>query len=79
MLWALILGSYAVVVAAVALDELSAWSLLIAGSLPAAALTVRVLKETEARALNLLVRNSARLHMQLGVLLALGLAIEALT
>jgi 1,4-dihydroxy-2-naphthoate octaprenyltransferase len=78
MLWALILGSYAVVVAAVALDELSAWSLLIAGSLPAAALTVRVLKETEARALNLLVRNSARLHMQLGVLLALGLVIEAL-
>jgi hypothetical protein len=68
-----------VVVAAVAFDELSAWSLLIAGSLPAAALTVRVLKETEARALNLLVRNSARLHMQLGVLLALGLAIEALT
>jgi 1,4-dihydroxy-2-naphthoate octaprenyltransferase len=78
MLWALILGSYAVVVAAVALDELSAWSLLIAGSLPAAAMTVRVLKETESRALNLLVRNSARLHMQLGVLLALGLAIEAL-
>jgi hypothetical protein len=28
--------------------------------------------------LNLLVRNSARLHMHFGLLLALGLAIEAL-
>jgi 1,4-dihydroxy-2-naphthoate octaprenyltransferase len=76
-LWALVIGSYAVVAAAVALDELSAWSLLVAGSLPAAAMTVRALKETDSRALNALVRGSARLHMQFGVLLALGLGIEA--
>jgi 1,4-dihydroxy-2-naphthoate octaprenyltransferase len=76
-LWALVIASYAVVVAAVALDELSAWALLIAGSLPAAAMTVRALKETDSRALNALVRGSARLHMQFGVLLALGLGIEA--
>jgi 1,4-dihydroxy-2-naphthoate octaprenyltransferase len=77
MLWALVIGAYAVVVAAVVLDELSAWSLLIAGSLPAAVMTLRVLKETDSRALNALVRGSARLHMQFGVLLALGLVIEA--
>jgi hypothetical protein len=40
-------------------------------------MTVAGLKETESRALNLLVRNSARLHMQFGVLLALGLLFEA--
>jgi 1,4-dihydroxy-2-naphthoate octaprenyltransferase len=78
-LWALVVASYAVVAAAVALEELSPWSLLIAGSLPAAAMTVRVLKETDSRALNALVRGSARLHMQFGVLLALGLVIEAAT
>jgi 1,4-dihydroxy-2-naphthoate octaprenyltransferase len=76
-LWALVLGSYASVVVAVALGELSAWCLLIVGSLPAAAMTLRALKETDSRALNALVRGSARLHMQFGVLLALGLVIEA--
>jgi len=78
MLWALVLGSFAAVTVCVALDELSAWSLLVLGALPAAWLTVRMLRETEPVRLNLLVRNSARLHMHLGVLLALGLAIEAL-
>jgi 1,4-dihydroxy-2-naphthoate octaprenyltransferase len=77
-LWALVIASYAVVVAAVTLDELSPWSLLVAGSLPAALMTVRVLSETDSRALNALVRGSARLHMQFGLLLALGLAIAAL-
>jgi 1,4-dihydroxy-2-naphthoate octaprenyltransferase len=78
MLWALVLGSFAAVIVCVALDELSAWSLLVLGALPAAWLTVRMLRETEPVRLNLLVRNSARLHMHLGLLLALGLAIEAL-
>jgi hypothetical protein len=78
MLWALVLGSFAAVIVCVALDELSAWSLLVLGALPAASLTVRMLRETEPVRLNLLVRNSARLHMHLGLLLALGLAIEAL-
>ena len=76
-LWALVLAAYGVVVVAVALDELSAWSLMIAGSLPAVVMTLRVLRETDSRALNALVRGSARLHMQFGVLLALGLVIEA--
>jgi 1,4-dihydroxy-2-naphthoate octaprenyltransferase len=78
MLWAEVTGAYGVIAVCAAVGELSAWSLLVAGSLPAALMTVRVLKETESRALNLLVRNSARLHMQFGLLLALGLLIEAL-
>jgi 1,4-dihydroxy-2-naphthoate octaprenyltransferase len=77
-LWALVAGAYAAIIAAVLLDQLSAWSLLILGSLPAAAMTLRVLRETDSRALNALVRGSARLHMQFGALLALGLAVEAL-
>jgi 1,4-dihydroxy-2-naphthoate octaprenyltransferase len=77
-LWGLVIAAYGSVAVAVALDELSAWSLLVAGSLPAAVLAVRVLRETESRALNALVRGSARLHMQFGGLLALGLLIEAL-
>jgi 1,4-dihydroxy-2-naphthoate octaprenyltransferase len=78
MLWALVIASFAAVIVCAALDELAAWSLLVLGALPAAWLTVRVLRETEPVRLNLLVRNSARLHMHFGVLLALGLAIAAL-
>jgi 1,4-dihydroxy-2-naphthoate octaprenyltransferase len=77
-LWALVLGAYAVVVLTAALGELTAASLLVLASLPAAYLTVNALKQTDARALNLLVRNSARLHMQFGMLLAIGLLIESL-
>jgi 1,4-dihydroxy-2-naphthoate octaprenyltransferase len=77
-LWALVVASYGVVTVGAALGELSAGSLLVLASLPAAFMTVLVLKETESRALNLLVRNSARLHMQFGVLLAVGLLVEAL-
>lgn len=78
-LWALVLAAYGVVVAAVALNEVSEWSLLVLGSLPAAVTTLRVLRETDSRALNALVRGSARLHMQFGALLALGLVIEAVS
>jgi 1,4-dihydroxy-2-naphthoate octaprenyltransferase len=78
VLWALVIASFAAVIVCAVLDELSAWSLLVLGALPAAWLTVRMLRETEPVRLNLLVRNSARLHMHLGVLLAVGLAIEAL-
>ena len=78
ILWALVVASFASVVICVVLDELPAWSLLVLGALPAAWLTLQVLRETEPVRLNLLVRNSARLHMHLGMLLALGLAIEAL-
>jgi 1,4-dihydroxy-2-naphthoate octaprenyltransferase len=78
LLWALVAGAFASVLVCVALEELPAWSLLVLGALPAAWMTVRVLRETEPVRLNLLVRNSARLHMHFGVLLALGLVIEAL-
>jgi 1,4-dihydroxy-2-naphthoate octaprenyltransferase len=78
ILWALVIAAFASVVACVALEELPAWSLLVLVALPAAWATLRVLRETEPVRLNLLVRNSARLHMHFGLLLALGLAIEAL-
>ena len=77
-LWLLVVAAFASVVVCVALDQLSAWSLLVLGALPAAWATVRVLQETEPVRLNLLVRNSARLHMHFGLLLAMGLAISAL-
>lgn len=77
-LWALVLGSYGVVGICAALGELSAGSLVVLSSLPAAMMTVGALKEREARALNLLVRNSARLHMQFGVLLTVGLLFEVI-
>lgn len=78
ILWALTLGAFVSVIVCVALGELSAWTLLILGALPAAWMTVRVLKEKEPVRLNLLVRNSARLEMHFGLLMALGLAIAAL-
>jgi 1,4-dihydroxy-2-naphthoate octaprenyltransferase len=77
LLWALVLAAFASVLICVVLDELPAWSLLVLGGLPAAWMTLRVLRETEPVRLNLLVRNSARLHMHFGALLALGLLIEA--
>ncbi|HEU0074826.1 MAG TPA: 1,4-dihydroxy-2-naphthoate octaprenyltransferase [Dehalococcoidia bacterium] len=77
MLWALVVASYAIVAVCAALGELGSGSLIVLASLPAAFMTVSVLK-TESRALNLLVRNSARLHMQFGLLLALGLLFEAI-
>jgi 1,4-dihydroxy-2-naphthoate polyprenyltransferase len=77
-LWAQVLGAYAVVIVAVTLGELGAGALIVLASLPAGYMTVVVLKETESRALNLLVRNSARLHMQFGILLTLGLLFEVL-
>jgi 1,4-dihydroxy-2-naphthoate polyprenyltransferase len=78
ILWALVFAAFAIVIACVALDQLPAWSLLALGALPAAWATLQMLRETEPVRLNLLVRNSARLHMHFGLLLALGLAIEAL-
>jgi 1,4-dihydroxy-2-naphthoate octaprenyltransferase len=78
ILWVLVVASFAVVLVCVALGELSAWSLAVLVALPTAWQTVQVLKETEPVRLNLLVRDSARLHMRFGALLALGLAIAAL-
>jgi len=78
LLWALVAGTFISIAACVVLDELSAWTLMTLGALPAAWLTLQMLRETEPVRLNLLVRNSARLHMHFGLLLALGLAIEAL-
>jgi 1,4-dihydroxy-2-naphthoate polyprenyltransferase len=78
ILYLLVGASYAVVIVCIALGELTPWALLVLASLPAAVSAVRVLKEREAVALNALVRGSARLHMQFGLLLAAGLVIDAL-
>ena len=74
---ALVAAAYAAVAVAVLAGELSPWSLLAAGSVPAAVASLRALRETDSRALNALVRASARLHMQFGLLMAVGLVIEA--
>ncbi|HEX5140446.1 MAG TPA: 1,4-dihydroxy-2-naphthoate octaprenyltransferase [Dehalococcoidia bacterium] len=78
ILWALVIGAFAVVAVCVATGSLTAWTLLVAGAIPAAASTLAMLREQDPMRLNLLVRNSARLHMHFGALLALGLVIEAL-
>ena len=78
VLYVLTLSAFAVVVACVAVDALPAATLLVLAALPAAWLTLRALKETDARALNALVRGAARLHLHFGLLLALGFLIEAL-
>jgi 1,4-dihydroxy-2-naphthoate octaprenyltransferase len=78
VLWTLVIAAFASVIVCVTMDQLSAWSLLVLGALPAAWMTLRTLRETEPVRLNLLVRNSARLHMHFGLLLALGLLIESL-
>jgi 1,4-dihydroxy-2-naphthoate polyprenyltransferase len=77
LLWALVIAAYACVAVTVALGETTPWCLLVVASLPAAYRTVKALALREARALNLLVRNSAQLHMYFGLLLALGYAIHA--
>jgi hypothetical protein len=41
-------------------------------------MTLQMLREREAVKLNLLVRNSARLHMHFGALLTLGLLVVVL-
>jgi 1,4-dihydroxy-2-naphthoate octaprenyltransferase len=78
ILWGLVIGAFAVVAVCVATGSLTAWTLLVAGAIPAAASTLAMLREQDPMRLNLLVRNSARLHMHFGALLALGLVIEAL-
>ena len=77
ILWALVVGAFISVVLCIVLGELSEYTLLVLGAIPAAILTLKMLEEREAVRLNLLVRNSARLHMHFGALLALGLLIEA--
>jgi 1,4-dihydroxy-2-naphthoate octaprenyltransferase len=74
---ALNVAAFACVVAAVALDALPPTSLLVLLSLPAAWASLRPLKKREARELNALVRNSARLHLHFGLLLALGLVLQS--
>ena len=78
ILWALVIGAFGCVVVCVVLDELTGFTLLVAGAIPAAVLTLQTLKERDSVRLNLLVRNSARLHMHFGALMALGLLLRAL-
>jgi len=76
ILWALTLGAYASVIVVAGLEEAPVWTLLVALSIPTAVTMLRCLRETEARALNPLVRNAARLHLHFGMLLALGYALD---
>ena len=75
LLCTLIAGAFAAVTIAAGLGGLPWTTLAVFASLPAAWSTVRALKEREALRLNALVRDSARLHLQFGVLLAVGLLI----
>jgi 1,4-dihydroxy-2-naphthoate octaprenyltransferase len=77
ILWALTIAAYASVVVTVAAGQMAPWCLLVALSLPATVVMLKALAATEARALNALVRASARLHMHFGLLLALGYLIDA--
>jgi 1,4-dihydroxy-2-naphthoate octaprenyltransferase len=77
LLWFLTIAAYACVVVTVAVGEMTPWCLLVLFSVPAAVVMLKALQATEARELNALVRNSARLHMHFGLLLALGYAIHA--
>ena len=72
------LSAFAAVAVCVAAAAMPVWTLLVFLALPAAALTLRALREREAAALNALVRGAARLHLHLGLLLALGFVIETL-
>jgi 1,4-dihydroxy-2-naphthoate octaprenyltransferase len=74
---ALTYGAFVVVAVAVALDGLPVESLLCLLALPWAWSATKVLQETEAGALNALVRGTASLHMRFGLLLAAGFAIRA--
>jgi len=78
LLYGFVAGAFASVAAAVALGELPATCLLVAGAAPAALAHLRALRAREAAALNPLVRGAARLHLHFGLLLALGLLIDTL-
>jgi 1,4-dihydroxy-2-naphthoate octaprenyltransferase len=78
LLWALVEGAFLTVIATVVAGELPATALLTLLALPAAWSTLQRLREQEASRLNALVRSSAKLHLQFGLLLALGLLIDAL-
>jgi 1,4-dihydroxy-2-naphthoate octaprenyltransferase len=72
LLFALVASAFLWVLGCAALSLLPVGSVLVLGSIPAAAATLRALKAQDAMALNPLVRNSARLHLHFGVLLSLG-------
>ena len=77
LLRAFVIAAFASVVVPVALGALPAPTLLVLLALPAAWSTLQELREHDAIVLNRLVRNSARLHLHFGLLLALGLALDA--
>jgi len=71
-------GAFVVVLAGVAARELPVWTLLVLLALPSAWSALRLLREREAAGLNRLVRATATLHLRFGLLLALGLLLDAL-
>jgi len=78
LLYAFVGAAFAWVAACTALGSLPLATLLVLLALPTAWGTFQAMKAREASALNPLVRGSARLHMHFGLLLALGLLIDAL-
>ena len=73
----LVIGAFVFTAVAVAATVIPAECLLVGLAAPAAVMTLTALKETEASALNALVRAAARLHLHFGVLLAIGYLVDA--
>lgn len=77
-LWyALTYGAFVALALATALRGLPLLALIALGALPWAWTTGQALAETQPAALNRLVRGTAALHLRFGVLLALGLVLDA--
>ncbi len=78
VLHALTWGGCVAVAAAAGAGQLPVWTLLVALAQPAAWSAARLLRVTQATALVRLVRETATLHLRFGLLLTLGLLIDAL-
>ena len=76
LLYGFVLGAFAVVAVTAALQELPISALLVIGAIPASLTTFRLLQPRESQVLNPLVRSTAKLHLQFGLLLALGPALN---
>ncbi|MGE0058719.1 MAG: 1,4-dihydroxy-2-naphthoate octaprenyltransferase [Dehalococcoidia bacterium] len=78
LLYALVIGAFAVVAVCVALGAMPLSCLLVLLAVPSARGHLRALAAREAAALNPLVRTAARLHLHFGLLLAVGYLIDAI-
>lgn len=76
VLYALTLAAFGVVAITAAIEAVPVSALLALAGMPAAIASFRLLNERESAALNPLVRGTAMLHLQFGLLLALGLLLN---